>query len=235
LIYIGYISQTCTPLPSHFSGKPLRAIGQVWNSVKAIISQGRRMLTVPTYDYTSWNSKCSDLQFRTALNRWNGKWSDSTQNGMQDRSYNETHIELTSRRLNDGETFLILGSSVFVSVGLCIDSCELESNYEIRGYYDCVGFWGNGTLMYAADGSSVEYSLYAVNDPSNVQGFTYDKGHNCITHKDSINGNCAALPSHFDGKPVRAIAEVWNNTFADLVGISKSTAKVSSISFLNFH
>jgi len=215
--HIGSASQTCTALPAHFNGNPVRAIGQVWNSASAIVSSNRRMVQVPSYNSTSWNSQCREIEFRISENTWKGRWSNSTQIGITNRPADKTHIELTSRRLNDGEVISVVGSSEFVGIGLCIDSCALESNYRIKGEYNCVGFFGNDTVMWATHLSGSEYSVSVVNKPSKIQGFSYDHVNSCITHVDAINGSCTSLPSHFDGQPVRAIVQVWNNTFADIV------------------
>ena len=214
VIHVGSLSQTCTSLPSHFNGAPVRAIAQVWNSANAFIASNRRLQLA--YDTQSWNSQCNSMKFRTATSSWNGRWSKPSQIGIQGKAEDKKHVELSSRRLNDNELFRIQGSSEHVGVGLCIDSCSLESSFGIRGDYNCVGFLGNDIKMWSTDTNGNETWVNQVNTPNNDQGFTYNQSGNCITHIDSINGSCASLPSHFNNQPVRAIVQVWNNSFANL-------------------
>lgn len=70
--------------------------------------------------------------------------------------------------------------------------------------------------IHAADENNEEYLIDSSNPQSVVQGFTYDKANNCITHVKSYDGSCTSLPDHFKNQTVRAIGQVWNNEVADI-------------------
>ena len=228
--HIGSRGKQCTKLPDHFEGKAVRAIGQVWNSAYANIASSGNGLrgyrsrveyntpaNSPSYNPSSWNSQCKPLAFRSSNNDWDGKWSDLNEIGVSGGGWNKVHLELTSRPLNDGEKFEIIGNKQQVGVGLCIDSCDIETKAGIRWNYNCVGFYGDGTSMLATDSSGTEYQISVDRYRSNQQGFTYDQENNCVTHIGSRGKQCTKLPDHFEGKAVRAIGQVWNSAFANLV------------------
>jgi len=223
--HIGSRQKICTPLPDHFLGKAVRAIGQVWNSASARIN-GRGQLrrpsrnvspsSGPTYNPASWNSQCRDLAFRFANASSEGKSSTQNRISVWGGGWNKIHAELTSRPLNDGETFTVIGNKQQVGAGLCIDSCELESNFGIRWKYNCIGFYGDGTSMLATYSTGKEYTVAVDRYRSRSQGFTYNRSKNCVTHIGSRQKICTPLPDHFLGKAVRAIGQVWNSASATI-------------------
>jgi len=167
------------------------------------------------------NTNLPPITFRSAFEQYfDGKWSYETQIGVSGGGWNKVHTELTSRSLEDGDTFILRGSRLQVGVGLCVETCDLESAYGIRWKYNCVGFYGDVPWkIHAADENNEEYLIDSSNPQSVVQGFTYDKANNCITHVESFDGNCTSLPDHFKNQTVRAIGQVWNNAEADIVRV----------------
>ena len=235
--HMGSKSKTCTPLPDHFRGKAVRAVAQVWNDAVAKIGtfeNGLRGLSsrigktaladYPRYDKSLWNSQCTSLAFRSSIRNWDGKWSHEDQIGVHGGGWNKFHRELTSRSLHDGEKFEISGSKNQIGVGLCIDSCDLETNFGLRWNYNCVGFYGDRNLMFAADQTGNEYKVTMDRFRSNRQGFTYDQENNCVTHMGSKSKTCTPLPDHFRGKPVRAVAQVWNSSTARILKYREVTS-----------
>jgi len=230
--HVGSANMTCTPLPTHFSGRSLRAVGQVWNNTIAKFSESPVVYRSydstesfqVAYDYSSYLSYSMDysldrsLTFRYASIDWDSMWSDAEQIGVQSEVWNKTNTELTSRALFDGETFSITGNSLHLGVGLCIDSTDLESNFELRENYNCVGLYGDEKVMFASYQDNTEYTVEMDRTYSNTQGFTYDASNNCITHVGSANSTCTPLPNHFAGYQVRAVGQVWNNTAAKFTG-----------------
>ena len=159
------------------------------------------------------------ITFRSAAeSSFDGKWSYETQIGVSGGGWNKVHVELTSRSLEDGETFKIKGNKLQVGVGLCVETCDLESAYGIRWKHNCVGFYGDVPYkIHAANENNEEYMITSSNPRSSLQGFTYDKANNCITHIGSRDKSCTPLPAHFKDQKVRAIGQVWNSAKADIV------------------
>jgi hypothetical protein len=167
------------------------------------------------YYLSNYDSQHEDpITFRYSTVDWMSMWSDAYQIGVE--GVNKTHTELTSRPMSDGETFSITGNKEQCGVGLCIDSYELEFDFGLREKHNCVGFYGDMTLMFAADENNTEYTVEMDRFTSNIQGFTYDEKNNCITYIGSANSTCTPLPDHFAGHAVRAIAEVWDGTTAKM-------------------
>ena len=185
------------------------------------------------YDKSSWNSQCSALTFRSSSTGWQGKSSDKNQIGVTGGGWNTVHVELTSRTLNHDETFKIVGTKQQVGVGLCIDSCDLESSFGIRWEYNCIGFYGDGTPMLATDQKGKEYAVPVDRSQSRSQGFTYNQSGNCVTHIGSRSKTCTPLPEHFRGKAVRAIGQVWNSASGKLE--TKTTEQIQALPRLGHH
>ena len=123
---------------------------------------------------------------------------------------------MTSRSLQDGDTFKIVGSRQQVGVGVCIESCELDAGRcGIRFNHNCVGFYGdNSDYMFAADESRKEYKIPSDNKRSIIQGITYNQDDNCIYHTASRGKTCTPHPDHFRNKPLRAVGQVWASATA---------------------
>jgi hypothetical protein len=83
--------------------------------------------------------------------------------------------------------------------------------------YDCIGFYGDGTIMFATDESGEEYEVDANRPSSSLQGFTYNASDNCVVHVKSRGEECTPLPEHFRGEAVRAIGQVWASASATIV------------------
>lgn len=167
------------------------------------------------YDPSSWNSQCRSLNFRHDFTS-DGKVSRINYISVYGGGWNKVHKELTSRSLNDGESFAIIGNKLQIGVGLCIDSCDLETKFGLRWVYNCVGFYGDGPDMHAADKNNKEYFVKVDRSKSTYNKITYDEGNNCVKHAGSRSGACTPLPPHFKGKRVRAIGQVWNSAYARL-------------------
>jgi len=86
----------------------------------------------PLYQTSSHNYQSRPLTFRVSFNTWNGRYSTRNDIGVSSDGWSDSHAELTSRIINDGEAFTIIGEKLQVGVGLCVDSCELESKFGIR-------------------------------------------------------------------------------------------------------
>lgn len=165
---------------------------------------------VPQYDPDSYDpveAQCAPppLTFRSAFNTWDGKTSNANSISVSGGGWNKVHAEITSRTLQDGETFAIQGDRVQVGVGLCLESkCDLETSPGIRWNYECVGFYGGNSIMFATDEFGEEYEIDANRPRSSLQGFTYNASDNCVVHVKSWGEECTPLPEHFRGEEVRA-------------------------------
>ncbi len=160
------------------------------------------------------------IKFRAATNSWDDKISTPNYIQVNRGGWTHVHCESTSRTLEDGDTFKIRGNKGFggIGVGLCIETCQLETKCSVRFNYNCVGFYASSfAFMLAADENGIEYKITADNIEGSTQGFTYNKKGNCVQHNLSRQNMCIPLPEHFRGKPVRAIGQVWNNARATIV------------------
>jgi len=131
-------------------------------------------------------------------------------------NYNHLHMELTSRSIHDGETFKLIGDTQELGVGLCIETCLLEKNFQPRGYHKCVSFFGTERTMRVTDEDGIEDEVSINRYPSKYQGFIYNKHKNCVTHIGDTQHTCIDLPDWFKNKKLRAFGFVWDSNYAHI-------------------
>lgn len=147
------------------------------------------------------------ITFRKSSVDLDYKWSDAEQIGVGSSDWNKIHVEITSRPLQDGETFSVTGDKYQVGAGLSVDSTDMN-NIGIRWKHNCVGFYGDGKVMPASDENNKENLVPMDRPTAKPQGFIYDATNNCLIHVGSANKTPTPLLAHFARKYVRAFVQV---------------------------
>jgi len=168
------------------------------------------------------------LTLREMLEPYDGKFSDGTKISVSGGGFDKVYGEWTSRSIEDGETFKIVGGSIETGVALCIESCDLDVFTGTRFNYKCVTFYGDNYDMLVSDENGNESTVPIDRPLSNIAGITYDKENNCVTHVNSYSKTCTPLPDHFEGKMLRVIGLVWNSNTA-VIADDKDMKNVSSV------
>lgn len=169
------------------------------------------------------------LTFRKMSEPYDGKNSNGSTISVSGGGWNHVYGELTSRSMENGDTFKIKGNKQQSGVGLCIETCDLDvfagGSRFVPG---CVSFYGDYTGMLVCDVDGAKSSVAMDRPQSTVGGITYNQANNCVVHVNSRSRTCTPLPASFKGKKLRAVGLVWNSATASIVSSDDNDIEVET-------